>query len=126
MTENMSREGSGVAGQSLVDEIVSIIFSASLPEDEGGAAEKIVGMLEDSGMQVESISMRKGQVMLLVERGDERVVLWVRKNPVSQRSLEAVETILSKYFYTSRILVKTTGRADYTSPKGWIKLRTRH
>ena len=108
---------------SVLESIRKIVREIELPVNEVKATKRIVEELEKRGYIVEYVSDRNGLRIILVEKDDERYILWIRSSPLTRKALELAERILKPYEdITGMIIVKTTKRADYIRVKEWKQL----
>jgi len=68
--------------------------------------------LEERGYRTYDISYRDGFTIFMVEAGDKRVIVWVRKSPLTSKALELFKKIVGKYEYDKVMILRTEKTAD--------------
>ena len=69
--------------------------------------------LERLGFKVYPVSTRDGFYMLMVERSQKRLLVWIRTSPITERALRLFERMASKYVKDAVLVLKFYERADY-------------
>jgi len=86
-----------------------------------GLVDELIDRLRELGCRVEFVSRRMGHEILLIERGDRRVLLWLRSSLVNRRALDLFNRITKDFEYDTVVVTKKSVHANPARlPENWI------
>jgi len=74
---------------------------------------KIRNKLKELGYETGTVSMRDGFTMFMVEKGQKRLLVWVRCSPITEKAINLYKKITGKYVASGYLTLRFYESTDY-------------
>ena len=76
--------------------------------------------LEELGFETSTVSMRDGFTMFMVEKGQKRLLVWIRCSPITEKAINLYKKITGKYVVSGYLTLKFYEPSDYIPLPGQL------
>jgi len=84
-------------------------------------AREISMKLSEAGIPTYPASLRDGFVFMVVGKGEDRVLVWIRTSPITRKAITLSKKIISKYQHKDLIILEFYEQADFNEPEAHIE-----